>query len=58
MAGFNAMVRALREDISVSMTADVPKVSRVAGLGVIKLAQISGRPILPVARWPPIGGSC
>jgi len=49
VVGFNAMVRALRDDISVSMTADVPKVSRVAGLGVIKLAQVTGRPILPVA---------
>lgn len=32
----------------VSMTADVPKVSRVAGEGVIALAQMSGRPIIPV----------
>lgn len=32
----------------VSMTADVPKVSRVAGEGIILLAQLSGRPILPV----------
>ena len=31
------------------MTADVPKVSRVAGLGIVKLAQMSGRPIYPVA---------
>ena len=31
------------------MTADVPKISRVAGMGVIKLAQHSGRPIYPVA---------
>ena len=27
------------------MTADVPKVARVAGLGIVKLAQYSGRPI-------------
>ncbi|MCA3622622.1 MAG: lysophospholipid acyltransferase family protein [Methylobacterium sp.] len=33
----------------VSMTADVPKVSRVAGEGIIALAALSGRPILPVA---------
>jgi lysophospholipid acyltransferase (LPLAT)-like uncharacterized protein len=32
----------------VSMTADVPKVSRVAGEGIIALAQMSGRPIIPV----------
>jgi lysophospholipid acyltransferase (LPLAT)-like uncharacterized protein len=31
------------------MTADVPKVSRVAGLGIVKLAQVTGCPILPVA---------
>lgn len=47
--GFNALVRALREGTNVAMTADVPKVSRVAGLGIVKLAQISGRPIYPIA---------
>jgi lysophospholipid acyltransferase (LPLAT)-like uncharacterized protein len=30
------------------LTADVPKVSRVAGLGIVKLASASGRPIFPV----------
>jgi lysophospholipid acyltransferase (LPLAT)-like uncharacterized protein len=43
------MLDALAEGYSVAMTADVPKISRVAGLGVIKLAQHSGRPIYPVA---------
>ena len=47
--GFNALLRALRDDCNVAMTADVPKVSRVAGLGVVKLAQMSGRPIYPIA---------
>jgi lysophospholipid acyltransferase (LPLAT)-like uncharacterized protein len=47
--GFNALVRALKEGCNVAMTADVPKVSRVAGLGIVKLAQMSGRPIYPVA---------
>lgn len=47
--GFNALVRALKEGCNVAMTADVPKVSRVAGLGIVKLAQFSGRPIYPVA---------
>ena len=47
--GFNALVRALREGTNVAMTADVPKVPRVAGLGIVKLAQISGRPIYPIA---------
>jgi hypothetical protein len=47
--GFNALVRALKDGYNVAMTADVPKVSRVAGLGIVKLAQMSGRPIYPVA---------
>jgi len=48
-AAFSEMVDALEEGYSVALTADVPKVARVAGLGVIKLAQYSGRPILPIA---------
>jgi lysophospholipid acyltransferase (LPLAT)-like uncharacterized protein len=47
--GFNALLKALREGTNVAMTADVPKVSRVAGLGIVKLAQVSGRPIYPIA---------
>jgi lysophospholipid acyltransferase (LPLAT)-like uncharacterized protein len=47
--GFNALARALKDGVNVAMTADIPKVSRVAGLGIVKLAQISGRPIYPVA---------
>jgi lysophospholipid acyltransferase (LPLAT)-like uncharacterized protein len=47
--GFNALARALKEGCNVAMTADVPKVSRVAGMGIVKLAQYSGRPIYPVA---------
>ena len=31
------------------MTADIPKISRVCGLGIVTLAQLSGRPIVPVA---------
>jgi lysophospholipid acyltransferase (LPLAT)-like uncharacterized protein len=49
VAGFNALARAAREGVNVAMTADVPKVSRVSGLGVVKLAQVTGRPIIPVA---------
>jgi len=33
----------------VASTADVPKRSRVAGLGIIMLARESGRPIMPFA---------
>jgi lysophospholipid acyltransferase (LPLAT)-like uncharacterized protein len=47
--GFNALAHALMGGCTVAMTADVPKVSRVAGLGIVKLAQYSGRPIYPVA---------
>ena len=43
------MVRALEENYNVALTADVPKRSRVAGLGIIMLARESGRPIMPFA---------
>ena len=43
------MVRTLAEGHTVVMTADVPKVSRVAGLGIVTLARLSGRPIFPLA---------
>lgn len=46
---FAAMAAALREGYNVAMTADVPKVSRVCGLGIVKLASVSGRPIYPAA---------
>lgn len=49
VSAFREMVTALQEGFNVATTADVPKVSRVAGLGIVKLAQMSGRPILPVA---------
>ena len=48
-AAFPKMVEALAEGYSVAMTADVPKISRVAGMGVVKLAQHSGRPIYVAA---------
>jgi lysophospholipid acyltransferase (LPLAT)-like uncharacterized protein len=34
---------------TIAMTADVPKVARVCGMGIVTLARISGRPIAPVA---------
>jgi len=49
MAALREMLRRLSQGSSIALTADVPKVSRVAGLGVVTLAQISGRPIYPVA---------
>jgi lysophospholipid acyltransferase (LPLAT)-like uncharacterized protein len=47
--GFRGMLEALSEGYNVAVTADVPKVSRVAGRGIVQLAQASGRPIYPVA---------
>jgi len=45
-----AALRTLASGSSVVMTADVPPgPARVAGLGIVTLAQLSGRPILPVA---------
>jgi lysophospholipid acyltransferase (LPLAT)-like uncharacterized protein len=48
VGAFMAMVDALRQGWNVTLTADVPKVARVAGLGVIMIARASGRPIFPV----------
>ena len=49
VGAFKAMHNALREGYNIVMTADVPKVSRVAGLGIVMLARASGRPIYPIA---------
>ncbi len=44
-----AAMNVLEGGSTLAMTADVPKISRVAGLGIVTLAQFSGRPIVPVA---------
>src|SRR6266705_2361509 len=49
VAAFKAMLAALQDGWTMALTADVPKVARVAGPGIVKLAQVSGRPIIPVA---------
>ncbi len=49
VGAFKEMVRALQDGYNVALTADVPKRSRVAGLGIIMLARESGRPIMPFA---------
>ncbi|MBV8790855.1 MAG: lysophospholipid acyltransferase family protein [Pseudolabrys sp.] len=49
VGAFREMLDALAEGFNVATTADVPKVARVAGMGIVKLAQLSGRPIYPVA---------
>jgi lysophospholipid acyltransferase (LPLAT)-like uncharacterized protein len=50
--GAPALLKLKREldgGASVAMTADVPKRPRVAGLGIVTLAKLSGRPIAPTA---------
>lgn len=47
---FRGAVTALEEGFSVAMTADVPPgPARRAGHGIVTLARVTGRPILPVA---------
>lgn len=48
VTAFKNMVSLLSEGWNMALTADVPKVARVAGLGIIKLAAASGRPIFPL----------
>jgi lysophospholipid acyltransferase (LPLAT)-like uncharacterized protein len=49
VTAFRTMLTALKDNWTIALTADVPKVSRIAGTGIVKLAQLSGRPIYPVA---------
>lgn len=50
VAGSREVLRALEAGLSILMTADVPPVKgRKVSRGVIRLARVSGRPILPVA---------
>ena len=45
-----ASIEALRKGVSVALTADVPPgPARRAGMGIIMLARVTGRPIVPVA---------
>ena len=43
------MLHALAGDENVFLTADVPKIARRCGEGIVVLARMSGRPIVPVA---------
>lgn len=45
VGAFYEMVAALEQGCSVTLTADVPKVARRAGSGIVRLAAVSGRPI-------------
>ncbi len=49
VAAFKSMLQTLAEGWNMALTADVPKVARVAGLGIVTLARESGRPIYPVS---------
>ncbi len=49
VSAFREMLDTLEEGCNVALTADLPKIARVAGLGIIKLASVSGRPIYPMA---------
>lgn len=49
IGAFHAMVEALQDNYSVALTADVPKVARITGLGIVMLARKSGRPIYVAA---------
>jgi len=49
VSAFKEMLSALEQGCNVALTADIPKVARVAGLGIVKLASVSGRPIYPIA---------
>lgn len=49
VGAFRAMLDELEAGTHIALTADVPKISRKAGLGIVKLAARSGRPIVPAA---------
>jgi lysophospholipid acyltransferase (LPLAT)-like uncharacterized protein len=49
VSAFRGMTGLLADGWNIALTADVPKVSRVAGLGIVKLASESRRPIIPIA---------
>jgi lysophospholipid acyltransferase (LPLAT)-like uncharacterized protein len=49
VGAFKGMLTALEEGYNMALTADVPKVARVAGLGIVTLGRMSQRPIYPVA---------
>lgn len=49
VAAFRDMIKVLEDGTAMALTADVPKVSRKAGIGIIQLARMSGRPIFPTA---------
>jgi lysophospholipid acyltransferase (LPLAT)-like uncharacterized protein len=49
VGAFFEMLETLERGVTVAVTADVPKVAKKAGLGIVMLAKHSGRPVLPIA---------
>lgn len=49
VSAFREMLTTLESGVNMALTADVPKVARKAGRGIIMLARESGCPIMPVA---------
>src|SRR3954451_21973366 len=49
LGAFQSLLATLKDGYSVALTADVPKIARVAGRGIVMLARESGRPIFPIA---------
>ena len=48
-SALRALTRALHDGATIVQTADVPKQSRCAGLGIVTLARNAQRPIVPIA---------
>jgi lysophospholipid acyltransferase (LPLAT)-like uncharacterized protein len=48
-AALRGLLSALEDGENVFLTADVPKIARRCGEGIVALARMSGRPVLPVA---------
>jgi hypothetical protein len=49
VSAFRQMLATLAQGCSMTLTADVPKITRIAGSGIVRLAAVSGRPIYLVA---------
>jgi hypothetical protein len=49
LGAFQALLETLQAGESVALTADVPKIARRAGRGIVMLGRASGRPIVPIA---------
>ena len=54
VAATREMLRTMAGGTSIALTADVPKIARRCGIGIVTLAQLTGRPIFPgavVTKW-------